>query len=381
MSDPDDLYADAQRERASVRAWRWALALLVVVLVASAAAFVVTGPLASGDDDPPATRAGGIARPPVIPTIGTAVGGAAPADCRAPLTPADPLRLWIGGDSLAGSLGPSLGAMTGATGVVQPTFHSKVSSGLESPDFYDWPQHAPEDLVKYDPEVAVFMIGTNDAKAAPQDIADDEGWRDDYTVRVEAMLQTLIGDDGRTVYWVGAPVMKDKAFAERVKVVNEVAAAVVAKHPEAHYVDAFTLFADPDGKYTASLPDADGKAVVVRAGDGVHLTPDGGDLVAHAVYDHLEPKCDLERQAVPGEAKETVEVKSGSQPGTRRTTSATTPSAPATTAVAATAPTVVSTTPPTVTSVPITTPVTTRPPVSLPACVPFCQGSPTTTHR
>ncbi|MCP6769106.1 hypothetical protein NL529_30095, partial [Klebsiella pneumoniae] len=29
--------------------------------------------------------------------------------CRSPLTPTDPLRLWIGGDSLAGSLGPSLG--------------------------------------------------------------------------------------------------------------------------------------------------------------------------------------------------------------------------------------------------------------------------------
>jgi hypothetical protein len=380
MNEPDDLYPDAQRERASVRAWRWALALLVVVLVASVAAFVVTGPLASGDDEPTSDRAG-IARPPVIPTIDSATGGAAPAECRTPLTPDDPLRLWIGGDSLAGSLGPSLGAMTGATGVVQPTFHSKVSSGLESKDFYDWPQHAPEDLVKYDPEVAVFWIGTNDAKAAPQDVADDDAWRDDYTVRVEEMLQTLIGD-GRTVYWVGAPVVKEKSFAERVKVVNEVAAAVVAKHPEAHYVDAFTLFSDPDGGYAATLPDTDGKSVQVRAGDGVHLTPDGGDVIGHALYEHLESRCDLEEQAVPGEAKETVEVRSGSQTsGTRRPASPATTSAPATTVVTTTAPTVVTTTPPTATTVPATIPVTTRPPPTYPPCFPYCNGGQSTTPR
>ena len=181
---------------------------------------------------------------------------------------------------------------------MQPTFHSKVSSGLSSRDFYDWPEHAPEDFEKYDPEVAVFWIGTNDAKSAPQDVADDDAWRDDYTVRVEEMLSTLIGD-GRTVYWVGTPVMKDRSFAERVEVLNELAAAVVAKHPEAHYVDAYTLFADPDGKYTASLTDEDGDPVLVRAGDGVHLTPDGGDVIAQAVYEHLDPLCDLRGRRCP----------------------------------------------------------------------------------
>src|SRR5262245_12220906 len=36
-------------------------------------------------------------------------------NCR-PLSATDPLRLWVGGDSLAGSLGPSLGKLAGATG-------------------------------------------------------------------------------------------------------------------------------------------------------------------------------------------------------------------------------------------------------------------------
>ena len=59
--------------------------------------------------------------------------------CRANLTSTEPLKLWVGGDSLAGSLGPALGTLTGATGVVQPYFHSRVSSGLSNPSFVDWP--------------------------------------------------------------------------------------------------------------------------------------------------------------------------------------------------------------------------------------------------
>ena len=44
-------------------------------------------------------------------------------------TAAQPLRLWIGGDSLAGALGPSLGEMTAATGVVQPQYDSRSAAG------------------------------------------------------------------------------------------------------------------------------------------------------------------------------------------------------------------------------------------------------------
>ena len=48
------------------------------------------------------------------------------------LTHDNPLKLWIGGDSLAGSFGPALGDKVGATGVVQTTVDYKVSSGLST---------------------------------------------------------------------------------------------------------------------------------------------------------------------------------------------------------------------------------------------------------
>ena len=129
----------------------------------------------------------------------TAEAAGTPSDPTRPLTPADPLRLWIAGDSLAGSLGPSLGEMTAETGVVQPVFDSRISSGLTSPEFFDWPEHATEELARLQPEAVVFEIGANDAKVLP-----DDGWQDDYAQRVDEMMRLLVGN-GRDVYWVGTP--------------------------------------------------------------------------------------------------------------------------------------------------------------------------------
>ena len=134
------------------------------------------------------------------------------------LTVAAPLRLWIAGDSLAGSVGPSLGQLTAATGVVAPHYDSRVSSGLLNPSFFDWPQHAQDQLAQLDPEAVVFVIGTNDANVwSPNREAD-------YRFRTETMMRELVGTDHRTVYWVGPPVAKDPHLEKGVQAVAQIAA-------------------------------------------------------------------------------------------------------------------------------------------------------------
>lgn len=256
--------------------------------------------------------------------------GAAAQPCRSPLNPADPLRLWIGGDSLAGSLGPSLGDLTGKSGVVQPVFDARVSSGLLSRNFLDWPEHGREDMALYEPEVTVFIIGANDAKNIARGSERDPRWRAEYAALVEEMLTVLRGD-GRSVYWVGAPVMADAQYSERVQGVNDVFREVAAKHPDVTYVDAYSLFSGPNGSFASMLPLPGGGTVRVRGADGIHFTPEGGDLLAHRVFDQLDPACKITQQAVEGVAKPTLEAKgSTSVPGTRRGPSPTTsrPAAP-----------------------------------------------------
>ncbi len=226
--------------------------------------------------------------------------------CRA-LSTTDPLRLWIGGDSLAGSLGPSLGTIAGATGVVQPYFDSRVSSGLANPGFFDWPSHASTEMTRLDPEIVVFIIGANDWAAVSGD-----SWKAGYTTDVDAMMKTLIGS-GRTVYWVGSPTLKDQKMDAAVVEVNAIASEVAKRHPEVHYVDAYKLFSDSTGAFSLNLPDETGKVVTMRAGDGVHLTPDGADYLARAVYKLVDDQCAVTDQKVAGATLHAIESEGSTQ--------------------------------------------------------------------
>ncbi len=285
---------------------------IVGALAVTGSALALTGVVEIGRDS---KLAGAGSPAPATNAPTTASGGTTgERPCRSPLNPLDPLRLWIGGDSLAGSLGPSLGEVTAKTGVVQPVFLSKVSSGLASPDFFDWPKHGAEEMFKVDPEVAVFIVGANDTGAMTKDAA---VWRPKYEQLTEQMMTLLIGNS-RTVYWIGAPVFKDDRSLKLVQL-NEVFQEVAARHPEVIYVDAYHLFSTPDGKYTPFLPDGTGETARVRADDGVHFTPEGGDLLADAVFTQLDPQCSITSQAVPGAAKQVIETEGSSRvPGTSR---------------------------------------------------------------
>lgn len=229
---------------------------------------------------------------------------------RRALTPADPLRLWIAGDSLAGSLGPSLGELTAATGVVQPQYDSRVSSGLENDDFFDWPEHATEELEQLNPEAVVFIVGTNDANA----------WSDnqavEYSERVESMMRLLVGTNpGRDVFWVNAPVMKSTDLEEHVLEVNEIQRQAAARVPGVTYIDAHRRFADAAGEYQSSVIGPTGKRISLRAGDGIHFSPEGADYLAETVYQALDAHWHITAQRVEGQAKQVRVTKGSTQVG------------------------------------------------------------------
>jgi len=352
---------DRRRSRSRRRVRRIA-GIVVTVVALVGFVLVATDSVRFGSSDRPSLAgtlpAGSDAEPPPTSTT-TAV-----RRCRT-LTVDAPLRVWVGGDSLAGSLGPSLGAIAGATGVAQPYFDSRVSSGLGNPGFFNWPDHATTEMARLTPEIVVFIIGAND-----WDVASGNAWQAGYTQRVDTMMKTLIGT-GRTVYWLGSPPLKDEKMNAAVIQVDSIAQGVAKQHPEVHYVDAYKLLAGPDGKFAADLPDETGKVVTMRAGDGVHLTPNGADYLARAVYQQIDAQCDVTGQKVAGVTKATIQTEgstqvapgaTGSTPPAAGGTIATTP--PASAAPTTTAPV---TTRPAPAPSPTTTPVPTpRPPISIP---------------
>ena len=173
------------------------------------------------------------------------------------------------------------------------------------------------------------------------------------------MLATLSAP-GRTVMWVGPPPFRDDKENAGVQAVNEVSKAVIARHPDAVFVDDYSMFLDANGKYTDRLPDANGNLITVRSGDGVHFTPEGGNLLARAVFNVIDVQCRLTEQAVPGVIKQTIQTEGSTlvAPGSNNRqggTVATTPPATAPPTQAPTAPPATSA-PPAQTAAPTTTP-------------------------
>jgi hypothetical protein len=252
---------------------------------------------AAGNDDD--HRGGSI-----VPEVGTATppttGEAAGATTTAPAGPpttdlslrsptaADPLRVWVGGDSQAQTFGQSLVEQATATGVMAPQLHYEISSGLARPDFYDWPGALKEDVAAHDPEVMVVFLGANDGQGlvlpdgtAVQHVSDPR-WTMEYQRRVGAVMDQLRADH-RLVVWVGEPPMRNADFDARMKIVNQAYAAEAATRPWVVLVDSTLVLGDPSGAYADLVNDAAGTPVEVRSGDGIHLSRAGADRLAAQV--------------------------------------------------------------------------------------------------
>jgi hypothetical protein len=203
------------------------------------------------------------------------------------ITSSQPLKVLIVGDSMAQVFGSSLKNRAEKSEFVTARLEYRVSSGLSRPDFYDWPQRMIAQLVTIDQDATVVMFGANDG----QNVAyqgkvlkvGSEAWSRLYRQRVAEAMKILTAN-GRRVYWVGNPIMRDREYADAIAMMNGLYEKEAARHPGVTYIDTWTLFADKRGRYAQYLRDDEGTPVLMRGVDGIHLTRAGGDrAAAHAL--------------------------------------------------------------------------------------------------
>jgi hypothetical protein len=203
-------------------------------------------------------------------------------------TAAKPLRLWVGGDSLAA--GPSWAVFEAAraTGVVKPLAEYQVGTGLVRNEFWDWPKHMDAVVRARNPQVSVFMVGANDDQGIEIDGTSykppDAQWVAAYRQRVRQVMTTLTAD-GRHLVWIGMPPMQDPAYSQSMGLLDGIMQQEAAKHPRVQYIDAWAMFsaAGAPGTYAASVPDEHGTLVNMRLDDGIHLNVEGSQRLARAV--------------------------------------------------------------------------------------------------
>lgn len=217
-------------------------------------------------------------------------------------TPKKRLRVWVAGDSLAITPGQSIERILGANRAINPLgTDGRVSTGLERPDVFNWFAHIPQELRRLDPNVVVISFGANDdhgyMTGLPENVEVDDfatkAWVKEYRRRVGGLMDTITRD-GRLLVWIGVPITRSPEQSERFRVLNTVYQTEAAKRPgKVFFVNTYRMFQDKKGDYADYLPKANGELVHVRAPDGVHFQPEGGDWIAREVLRDIREVYDV----------------------------------------------------------------------------------------
>ena len=261
------------RRRRKQRARR-RLLLVVVLVIAVVAVGVVVVLHRRGDSAAGASGPGG---------SGVAASSPAPKPTVPPpkvwvASKADPVKVWVGGDSMGGELGLALGPVLEDSRVFKPITFYKESTGICRYDFFDWGRQIDTVMQTAKPQAAVMMIGTNDTQSVNQDGRwipyGDPEWKRIYEKRVGDIIDTMLRGGARRVYWVGMPIMGESWRNSRMKLFNKIFQKQAELRPGARYVDIWDLFTRSDGSFNPAL----------RLSDQVHFTGDGQALLANTVF-------------------------------------------------------------------------------------------------
>lgn len=220
-------------------------------------------------------------------------------------SPSDPMKMWIGGDSLALRPGQSAlerfpGASEGAIEPVVPQVDGRVATGLARPEVFNWPEHLVSETDRLDPDVVVLTLGSNDDQpltnapgGATITQGDAEEWVAEYRRRIGGLMDQIISE-GRTLVLVGIPIVRDRGRDAEYRTINTIFEEEAAQREDrVLFVDTYPLFQDDDDRYADYLPNDAGELVRYRETDGIHLTGAGSDIVADKIYRVLSQHFDL----------------------------------------------------------------------------------------
>jgi hypothetical protein len=218
-------------------------------------------------------------------------------------SPSKKLRLWVAGDSLVITPGYAVVRAAGASPAIESVggVDGRVATGLTRPDVFNWFEEIRRQIKELKPRAIVLAFGGNDDKAYMTGLPDGVSidafggsvWRREYARRVGGLMD-MINRAGALVVWIGLPQTQSSEQTQRFDVVNAVVQREARKREgRAVFIDTYTMFAGSNGGYAEYLPNASGKLVKMRAGDGVHFEREGGDVIAREVLRALNKTYDL----------------------------------------------------------------------------------------
>ena len=191
------------------------------------------------------------------------------------------------GDSLMMKVGPEIKRAIVKRFAGSAEVTARLATGLARPDVFDWQKELERLTLAQQYDVIVMTLGTNDS----QDFAVDgrilpygtHEWVSVYNERMAALMTTAC-EAGAKVYWIGLPPMQSAAFQRKALRINSWAKLQARASGCVEFVATEHVLGDEDGRFVSYLPVGETLAKV-RMVDGIHVTTEGGALIAQALVD------------------------------------------------------------------------------------------------
>jgi hypothetical protein len=213
----------------------------------------------------------------------------------------DSYKVFVFGDLLAGGLSAGMSRLNVGNPEIKLGVRFKEDSGIARPEFYDWNEAIPKIIESNAVDIAIIMVGTNDAQAMSDGIERlDFGtppWTALYSREVDRLINTL-KQGGVAVYWVSLPPMAAASYDGAITQI----AAIQKRQAEAasiRYVDIRPELTGEDGKMLVRGPDDTGGIRKLRDNDGVSFMKVGNNKIGKLVLDVLNSDIALARSNTP----------------------------------------------------------------------------------
>lgn len=176
----------------------------------------------------------------------------------------------------------------------------RPGTALTRPIVLDWEKHARKQAREHRPKATVMFIGAGDTEKlksedGPRVACCSRAWVDAYSERVARMMRSYMRKKRAYVYWLTLPAPRQQKHQKRFLAINfAIAQAAEEVGGKARAVDTVPVLS-PGNDFRRKLRYR-GKMVVVRDGDGIHLTTAGSkiarDIVVRAMRADglLEPR-------------------------------------------------------------------------------------------
>jgi hypothetical protein len=170
---------------------------------------------------------------------------------------------------------------------------AKNSTGFTTSDLIDMLDHAVDTA---QPDAVVMMIGVNDRKTIfedgrPQAQFRTPAWVELYKARI-ARFMDHAAKRQITLVWILLPNMRSEDAAKDAEFINKLVTDTARGRQYVKLISTWELTSDGKGAYAPFFKDLNGDMKSMRAGDGVHFTFPGYDVIADKVYARLRAEVD-----------------------------------------------------------------------------------------